>query len=229
MVLSSTRVLSDLIFTPSARSFSFTSPSGSLKKVTIGPGCTGVGGRAFQGCTSIKTVVLYAETPPVITSSTFSAVGPTPGGPADRKYYVPYSSDHSILNAYQTATNWSSFASQIYELNPDGTIQEVKPTLRGVGISNAFERIQIDRYSAISETGASIEFQDTVNTFKGWNTLLTDGGWIQYNDVKFDVEPQMVLVNACSEKGAVVRILVGKECVAKVKIPARGHFESTIQ
>jgi beta-xylosidase len=113
--------------------------------------------------------------------------------------------------------------------NPDGTIQEVKPTLRGVGISNAFERIQIDRYSAISETGASIEFQDTVNTFKGWNTLLTDGGWIQYNDVKFDVEPQMVLVNACSEKGAVVRILVGKECVAKVKIPARGHFESTIQ
>lgn len=104
--------------------------------------------------------------------------------------------------------------------NADGTIQEVKQTLRGVGISNAFERIQIDRYSAISEKGARVEYQDTINTFKGWNTLLTDGGWIQYNDVKFEVEPQMVLVNAHSEKGAVVRILVGKECVAKVKIPA---------
>ena len=99
----------------------FTSPSGSLKKVTIGPGCTGIGGRAFQGCSSLETVVLYAETPPVITTSSFYTLNRV-GGPADRKYYVPYSSDHSILGAYQTATNWSSFASQIYELNPDGTI-----------------------------------------------------------------------------------------------------------
>lgn len=113
--------------------------------------------------------------------------------------------------------------------NPDGTIQEVKPTLRGVGISNAFERIQVDRYSAISEVGARIEYIDAANTFKGWKTQLSDGGWIQYNDVKFDVEPQMVLVNACSAEGAIVRILVGKSCVAKVKIPARGRFESTIQ
>jgi len=100
----------------------FGTMNGNFKKVIIGPGCTGVGGRAFQGCSSLKTVVLYAETPPVITGSTFHAG--TIGGPADRKYYVPYSSDHSILNAYQTATNWSSFASQIYELNPDGTIPE---------------------------------------------------------------------------------------------------------
>lgn len=113
--------------------------------------------------------------------------------------------------------------------NPDGTIQEVKPTLRGVGISNAFERIQVDRYSAISAAGARIEYIDAANTFKGWKTQLSDGGWIQYNDVKFDVEPQMVLVNACSAEGAIVRILVGKSCVAKVKIPARGRFESTIQ
>ena len=96
--------------------------NGNFEKVTIGPGCTGVGGRAFQGCSSLKTVVLYAETPPVITSATFHTGGTQVGGPADRKYYVPYSSNHSILSAYQTATNWSSFASQIYELNPDGTI-----------------------------------------------------------------------------------------------------------
>jgi len=113
--------------------------------------------------------------------------------------------------------------------NPDGSIQEVRPTLRGVGISNAFERIQVDRYSAISEVGARIEFIDVANTFKGWKTQLSDGGWIQYNDVKFGVEPQMVLVNACSAEGAIVRVLVGGSCVARVKIPARGRFESTIQ
>ncbi len=29
--------------------------------------------------------------------------------------YVPYSADHSILNAYQTATNWSTYASKMQE------------------------------------------------------------------------------------------------------------------
>lgn len=33
--------------------------------------------------------------------------------------------------------------------NPDGTIQKVIPTLRGVGLTNARSRIQIDRYSAL--------------------------------------------------------------------------------
>ena len=34
--------------------------------------------------------------------------------------YVPYSDDHSVLNAYKTA--WSSYQSRIKELNPDGTV-----------------------------------------------------------------------------------------------------------
>ena len=29
--------------------------------------------------------------------------------------YVPYSDDHSILNAYKAATNWSTFASYMQE------------------------------------------------------------------------------------------------------------------
>lgn len=35
---------------------------------------------------------------------------------------VPYSADHSILNAYKTAQNWSNFANRFEELNPDGTV-----------------------------------------------------------------------------------------------------------
>lgn len=33
-----------------------------------------------------------------------------------RKVYVPYSADHSVLNAYKTATTWSSLASKIEEM-----------------------------------------------------------------------------------------------------------------
>jgi hypothetical protein len=33
----------------------------------------------------------------------------------DCKIYVPYSADHSILEAYKTETNWSSYASKMQE------------------------------------------------------------------------------------------------------------------
>ena len=36
--------------------------------------------------------------------------------------------------------------------NSDGTIQKVRPTLRGIGIANALGQIQIDRYSDISHS-----------------------------------------------------------------------------
>lgn len=68
--------------------------------------------------------------------------------------------------------------------NPDGTIKKVIPTLRGVGVSDAFKEIQIDRYSHVS--GATVAFLDTANTFGGWKTIFTKGGdWVQYNSVDF--------------------------------------------
>ena len=70
--------------------------------------------------------------------------------------------------------------------NTDGTIQEVKPTLRGVGINQATDQIQIDRYSAASE-GVTIEYLDTLNRFRGWlATLPQKGSWVRYNDVDFN-------------------------------------------
>src|SRR5664280_3877370 len=44
--------------------------------------------------------------------------------------------------------------------NSDGTIRKVIPTLRGVGITSALQKIEIDRYSLKSETGVSIVFLD---------------------------------------------------------------------
>lgn len=56
--------------------------------------------------------------------------------------------------------------------NSDGTIVKVKPTLRGVGITDARMKIQIDRYSAISKKGASVSFVNDENKFEGWKCRL---------------------------------------------------------
>lgn len=69
--------------------------------------------------------------------------------------------------------------------NPDGTIQEVKPTHRGVGITAAASRIEVDRYSVLSE-GASITFVDSLQPFRGWYVSLpVKGAWVSYGDVDF--------------------------------------------
>ena len=70
--------------------------------------------------------------------------------------------------------------------NPDGTIQEVKKTMRGVGINQATERIEIDRYSEAS-SDVTTQLIDTVNTFRSYEaTLPAKGSWIKYKDINFD-------------------------------------------
>ena len=70
--------------------------------------------------------------------------------------------------------------------NADGTIQEVKPTMRGVGINNATEKIEVDRYSEAS-SDVTTELIDTVNTFRSYQAALPKkGSWLKYNDVNFD-------------------------------------------
>ena len=69
--------------------------------------------------------------------------------------------------------------------NADGTIQEVTPTLRGVGINQADSRIDVDRYSSAAQD-VKLAFLDTTNTFRGWEVKLAKkGSWITYNDVDF--------------------------------------------
>jgi hypothetical protein len=71
--------------------------------------------------------------------------------------------------------------------NADGTIQEVKQTLRGVGTNRATERIDIDRYSTAS-AGVSTAFVDSVNTFSGWYARLPQkNSWLRYDDIDFSM------------------------------------------
>ena len=69
--------------------------------------------------------------------------------------------------------------------NADGTIKEVKPTMRGVGINKATERIEIDRYSTASNNVITA-LTDTIRTLRGYHaTLPQKGAWLRYNDVDF--------------------------------------------
>jgi hypothetical protein len=92
--------------------------------------------------------------------------------------------------------------------NEDGTIKKVIPTLRGVGSTDATQRIQIDRYSRTSSEGASIAFLDTLNTFGGWKTILaTANAWIQYNGVDFGSNKfKSIYVRALSRAGGTLQV-----------------------
>ena len=86
--------------------------------------------------------------------------------------------------------------------NADGTIKEVKPTLRGAGIHPATSRIDIDRYSSISD-GTFVEFNDTTAPFRGWHASLPQkGSWISYGDVDFSCIDNSAYLIVCARAKA---------------------------
>ena len=108
--------------------------------------------------------------------------------------------------------------------NADGTIRKVTPTLRGVGVTKATNKIEIDRFSKISETGVKVAFLDSTNTFKGWKATFDEkDAWIQYNSVDFGkTKLKSVQVKALSEKGSTLQIRLDKvdgPVIAEVKVP----------
>ena len=114
--------------------------------------------------------------------------------------------------------------------NPDGTIQEVKQTMRGVGINQATERIEIDRYSAASQD-VTTQLIDTVNTFRSFQaTLPAKGSWLRYNDVDLAcLTDGYVLINAKAanntkfylrEKNAKGKIIAKFDMTVKPEMPA---------
>jgi hypothetical protein len=115
--------------------------------------------------------------------------------------------------------------------NTDGTIQKVKPTLRGVGLTMATQKIEIDRYSLMSATGASIAFMDSLNTFNGWKTILNNkNAWIQYNAVDFGSKKlKTVKAKVFSKTGGTLQIRLDKTngiLLAEVKIPKGGGWST---
>ena len=74
----------------------------SLTSLTIGSGIASIGSGAFYGCRNLTSVTVNATTPPTLGSNAFSSTNNYP-------IYVPASS----VNAYKSASGWSSYASRI--------------------------------------------------------------------------------------------------------------------
>ena len=81
----------------------------SLTSITIPSSVTNIGNSAFYKCYSMLEYHFEPTTPPTLGTSAFTNIQ------SDCIIYVPYSEDHSILEAYQTATNWSAYASYMQE------------------------------------------------------------------------------------------------------------------
>lgn len=133
-ILSGTLTLPSSLVTIGSSAFRGTSISGDLN---IPEGVTTIGENAFRDVRTINGVVTIPSTVTSIGNVAFGTMSsvsafkvnavtpPTLGGAnafanSTGNIYVPYSSDHSILAAYQSA--WSTYTSRLAEQNPDGTI-----------------------------------------------------------------------------------------------------------
>ena len=114
--------------------------------------------------------------------------------------------------------------------NADGTIKEVKPTMRGVGINKATEKIEIDRFSTASND-VTTHLIDTINTFRSYEaTLPVKGSWMRYNDIDFScITDGYIIVKAKAsentkffirEKAANGKIIAKVDLTVKPEVPA---------
>ena len=81
----------------------------ALTWITIPGDVTSIGNSAFATCAALVEVHVKPTIPPTLGTGVFAST------PSDAVIYVPYSADHSILAAYQAASNWSTYASRMVE------------------------------------------------------------------------------------------------------------------
>lgn len=101
----------------------------TLKKITLSDKVTSIGNMAFSGCGKLETVILERATPPTLGTNVFQRSNEL------LKIFVP----KTAVSAYQTATNWSTYADKIvYEIDSsdlDGFVQDPYPGVNDTGAS----------------------------------------------------------------------------------------------
>lgn len=85
----------------------------NVRYIEIGKDVTSIGATAFMNAPASE-IHLRPTSPPSLSNTNAFANWLQDAA----VFYVPYSEDHSILEAYQTATNWSTFASHMQEETP---------------------------------------------------------------------------------------------------------------
>lgn len=97
---------------------SFATPiaySHMIEKVILPDGLPSIPAQAFRDMDMCREYHILATTPPTLANSNAFTYG---DHERNMKIYVPYSEDHSVLAAYQSATNWSSLTDYLVEEDP---------------------------------------------------------------------------------------------------------------
>ncbi|MBQ2209410.1 MAG: family 43 glycosylhydrolase [Prevotella sp.] len=112
---------------------------------------------------------------------------------------------------------------------PDGTIVEVKPTLRGVGVIPATALIQVDRFGEAGN-GVTIAYNDTLQPFHGWHAKLpAKDSWLRFADVDFSSlrADAYAVVRVKAKANTEMSLRSGKKLLARIPIKViteRGQF-----
>ena len=123
------------------------------------------------------------------------------------QWYLFYHNDDLSPNFDK---NRSIHADSLF-FNSDGTIRKVIPTLRGVGLTRSNKEIQIDRYSDISKTGATVDFIDTAHRMQGWKTTFNEAGsWVRYNAVEFSKKPKAIVARVMGNQAGSFEVRLDK-------------------
>lgn len=81
-----------------------------LPKITLPSTVKRIDTRSFYDCAALTEMTILATVPPTLVNTNAISSSTT-------TIYIP----HGTLSAYQSATNWSSFADKFVELNQDGS------------------------------------------------------------------------------------------------------------
>lgn len=102
--------LKDLTLSDSVTTITYLSQCYAMTKVAIPASVTLVKTKSFRYNQNMEEYHFEATTPPTLENvDAFDCMS------SYCKIYVPYSEDHSVLEAYKTATNWSTYADKIVE------------------------------------------------------------------------------------------------------------------
>ena len=131
-----------------------------------------------------------------------------------------------------------SICAEYLTFNEDGTIQQIVPTQRGVGITPATNQIQIDRYSAIGDSNhVWVEYNRTEDPFAGWKTVFRNKDnyrrpiWIEYDRVDFgekDLSAAVVHVFARVGGSGVIEFhadSVDGDLIARIPVEAKDEWQ----
>ena len=83
--------------------------------ITLPNTVTQIGTYCFGDTRSLTEYHFLSTTPPALANTNAFSNMDDFGG---KKIYVPYSADHSVLAAWQSASNWSSYSSYMVEETP---------------------------------------------------------------------------------------------------------------